>query len=337
MMEQTLTRELEVAVDAVRQASQVCRQVQANLVTADTLEKKDRSPVTVADFASQAVVCAGLAGVFPDDPVVGEEGSAALRGDDNATMRAAVTQHVQSVLADATPNDVLEWIDRGGASGDTPRYWTLDPIDGTKGFLRGEQYAVALALIEEGQVVLGVLGCPNLPMGDEPGALIVAVRGEGAWMLSLDGQGTDGQAIGVTDVADPSTARFCESVESGHSDQGAAAQIANTLGIANDPVRMDSQVKYAAVARGDAEIYLRLPTRADYREKIWDHAAGMIVVQEAGGTVTDVTGKALDFTHGRTLEANRGIIATAGRIHDPVVKAVGQALNQSSNLGADQA
>jgi hypothetical protein len=65
---------------------------------------------------------------------------------------------------------------------------------------------------------------------------------------------------------------------------------------------------------GDASIYLRLPTRADYREKIWDHAAGMFVVEQAGGRVTDVTGAPLDFRHGRRLETNRGVIATDGPV-----------------------
>ena len=75
-------------------------------------------------------------------------------------------------------------------------------------------------------------------------------------------------------------------------------------------MRLDSQAKYAVVARGEAEAYLRLPTRADYREKIWDHAAGVLIVEEAGGTVTDITGRPLEFTHGRDLAANRGVIVT---------------------------
>ena len=126
----------------------------------------------------------------------------------------------------------------------------------------------------------------------------------------------------VSDVDDPRCAAFCESVESGHSSHGDSARIAALLGVQAPPYRIDSQCKYAAVSRGDASIYLRLPTRADYQEKIWDHGAGSIVVEEAGGTVTDVTGTPLDFSLGRTLANNRGIIATNGRFHDEVVSAV---------------
>ncbi len=89
--------------------------------------------------------------------------------------------------------------------------------------------------------------------------------------------------IQTTDISDSALASFCESVESGHSSHDDAAKIAERLGVTKPPFRIDSQCKYAAVARGDASIYLRLPTRADYEEKIWDHAAGWVVIREAGG------------------------------------------------------
>ena len=68
----------------------------------------------------------------------------------------------------ARPSPNMAAIDRGNYKGAAHgRHWTLDPIDGTKGFLRGEQYAVCLALIEDGEVVLGVLGCPHLPVSGD--------------------------------------------------------------------------------------------------------------------------------------------------------------------------
>lgn len=312
--------QLKAAVAAVRAASDVCRKVQLNLVTADSMQKKDQSPVTVADFASQAIVCRMLKDAFPDVPVVGEEDSGELRADTEGalTLRATIAHH-----SGLSVDRALDAIDHGGfdpsAPGSTSTFWTLDPIDGTKGFLRGEQYAVALALIEEGQVVLGVLGCPNL---DREGVMMTAVRGQGTRRLTLDATGGEGELVKVSGTTEMARAKFCESVESGHSDQDASVKIAADLGITAEPYRIDSQCKYAAVARGDAEIYLRLPTKPGYREKIWDHAAGMIVVQEAGGTVTDVAGNPLDFSKGRQLDNNRGIIATGGVAHHLVVEAV---------------
>jgi len=324
----TLTDELTAAVAAVRAAARVCRAVQERLISPETIEKKDKSPVTVADYASQAVVCAALAEMLPDDRVVGEEAADALREQANAAVRAVVTEQVAAARGEAvSEQQVLAWIDRGGAPATGGRYWTLDPIDGTKGFLRKQQYAVALGLIENGAVVLGVLGCPNLPadtneLASGTGVLFTAVRGQGARQYSLDDDDDAGLPVAVTAIAGPAEACLCESVESGHSDQSSSARIAELLGITREPFRIDSQCKYAAVARGDAQIYLRLPTRADYEEKIWDHAAGKIVVEEAGGRVSDITGAPLDFSQGRTLKRNKGVIATCGTIHDEVVKAV---------------
>jgi 3'(2'), 5'-bisphosphate nucleotidase len=227
---------------------------------------------------------------------------------------------------------VLDWIDRGGtgqASG--PRYWTVDPIDGTKGFLRAEQYAVALALLEDFQVVVGVLGCPNLqhPLGR--GALLVAVQNEGTLLVPLDGETSEGAKVRVSDISDATAARLCESVESGHSSHSRSARIAARLGISAQPLRMDSQAKYAAVARGDAQIYLRMPTRADYREKIWDHAAGLIVLAEAGGRVTDIHGQPLQFQYGRRFEQNQGVVATNGSLHHHVLDAIRDTLGEEGD------
>lgn len=324
--------ERRVAVDAVVEACRLCRAVQAALVSEETLAKKDRSPVTVADFGAQALVSADLAGAFPRDPLVGEEDAGQLREAANAELRSRVVRHVQAIRFGMDEGRILAAIDRGtyggGAQG---RHWALDPIDGTKGFLRGQQYAVALALIDQGQVVVGVLGCPNLPLDwarpeGPKGCLFIAVRGQGATMHPIDGP--EEQRIAVTAVTDLADAAFCESVESAHSAHDDSAKVAAILGVKAPPTRIDSQCKYAAVARGDASIYLRLPTRKDYQEKIWDHAAGWLVVTEAGGRVSDIHGRPLDFSLGRTLTNNKGVVATNGQVHDRVIEAVRQATGQ---------
>jgi len=326
----TNAQELRVAIEAVEVASQLCSRVQAGLVAGASMDKQDKSPVTVADFGAQAVVTHALRGAFPDIPLVGEEDADALREPGNQGLADQVIGHVTGAVPAIDPGEVLDLIDYGthggGASG---RHWTLDPIDGTKGFLRMDQYAVALALIEDGEVVLGVLGCPNLPAdsGDPDGArgcLFAAAQGQGAFQRGMDG-GAE-QAIHVTDIQETAQANFCESVEAAHSSQSDAAQVAERLGITAEPFRIDSQCKYAAVSRGDASIYLRLPTRKDYQEKIWDHAAGAIVVREAGGQVSDVMGRELDFSQGRTLAQNSGVIVTNGALHAPVVAAVREVL-----------
>ncbi|MGC1276486.1 MAG: 3'(2'),5'-bisphosphate nucleotidase [Planctomycetaceae bacterium] len=328
-MSSRYAKDVPIAIEAVRRAAVICRTVQAG-ITRDSIEKKDKSPVTVADFASQAVICQALHTAFPDDPVIGEEDAAELRTAEMAPFLERIVAELAAVGIRTAGGEVCDWIDRGRANDYRERFWTLDPIDGTKGFLRGEQYAISLALIVDGKIDIGILGCPNLSISRESrdegrengGSLFVALRGEGATVAPLDEADGKGRTVQVSTIADASQARLCESVESGHSAHGASAEIAKRLGIAQEPVRLDSQAKYAVVADGRADVYLRLPTRKDYVEKIWDHAGGVIVVEEAGGTVTDVDGKPLQFTHGRGLNANRGVIVTNGRLHEQVLKAV---------------
>jgi HAL2 family 3'(2'),5'-bisphosphate nucleotidase len=326
-------RERECAVRAVREAARLCRAVRRSLEPG-VLAKADRSPVTVADFGSQALVGLALAEAFPDDPLIAEEDAGELRQTGNSGLLAEVVARVQSMRPGLDAESVCAAIDRGGATTFADRFWTLDPIDGTKGFLRNEQYAIALALVLGGRVVVAALACPNLPPdpGDagyasgDRGSVFAAVRGQGAFVTALDDDGEDPSwmPIGVSSRDDPAEARFCESVESGHSAHGESAALAARLGFVTTPLRLDSQAKYGVVARAEADVYLRLPTRADYREKIWDHAAGTLIVEEAGGTVTDVAGRPLEFTHGRELAANRGVIVTNGRLHRRVIEGLAE-------------
>ena len=186
--------------------------------------------------------------------------------------------------------------------------WTLDPIDGTKGFLRGGQYAVCLALLVDARVELGVIGCPNLPSTPTPsssstdtsgstatpddagadprdtGALFVAVRGHGTHQLPLRVQlAPSAPAVHRRRLNMPRLAihelSFLESVEKAHAALDTNARIAARLGVRAEPMRMDSQAKYAALVRGDGGggVYLRLPVAGGgrgggaggYQEKIW--------------------------------------------------------------------
>lgn len=320
-------KELQTAIAAVRIAARVTQAVQKQ-ISDDVLEKKDRSPVTIADYASQAVICHALKEAFPDVPIVGEEDAEELRTGDNAQFVGRILEELAAIGVMTTADEVCSWIDHGNGKAGS-RFWTLDPIDGTKGFLRGQQYAISLALIVDGELTVAAVGCPNLPLdpaGDSStGSLFFAVKGQGASVISIEGDSVniaEAQPVKTGAALAWPDARLCESVESGHSSHSRSAQIAESLGITKEPVRLDSQAKYAVVARGEADIYLRLPTRANYQEKIWDHAGGALVVQEAGGTVSDINGKPLDFTRGHELTENRGVVVSNGPLHDAVVTAV---------------
>jgi 3'(2'), 5'-bisphosphate nucleotidase len=313
-------RLLAVGVEAVQLAVTVARRVQAETERL-SLAKSDKSPVTVADFGVQAVVARHLAAELGELVLVGEESARDARED--ARILGGTIDAVRSVWPDANADAVLAAIDRGAGEPQPAGFWTLDPIDGTKGFLRGQQYCISLAYIEHGQPVVGVLGCPNLPLErdrpfdppDPQGSFYYAVAGQGAY------DGTGNRIHGSE--PEPGSIAFCESVEEAHSDQEGNRRLVESLGVSRvRSIRIDSQCKYAVVARGQADAYLRLPKDDTYVEKIWDHAAGSLVATEAGCIVSDVRGEPLDFSQGRRLERNRGVVVATRSLHAKLIAAL---------------
>jgi 3'(2'), 5'-bisphosphate nucleotidase len=345
--------ELKVAELAVQRAAILTKAVFREKVKG-TISKDDRSPVTIGDFGAQALINQAIKKNFPNDEIVGEEDASFLRKQ--KALSSQIWESVKDAKLDDAEADsllggrlesedaMLDAIAQGNSAGGAKgRIWALDPIDGTKGFLRGGQYAVCLALIVDGDVKVGVLGCPNLPMDDSApltqdiggnqtddegrGVLFSAILHEGASSRPLStGSLGSKRTLSVRHFTDVSQAVFCESVEPGHSSKGDNAAIAELLGIKTKAVQLDSQAKYAIVARGAGDLYLRMPVGKDYQEKIWDHAAGDLIVREAGGEVTDMNGKRLNFSLGRTLRDNKGVIATPKNVHAQVLRAVQQVL-----------
>jgi 3'(2'), 5'-bisphosphate nucleotidase len=301
--------ERQVAIAAVRKAAELCRKVS---IKAKTI-KADSSPVTIADFGSQAIINHEISKVFPNDAIVGEEDSSYVKSD-HTLMKS-----LQELLDGYTPEQICALIDLGNDhGGPRKRFWTLDPIDGTKGFLRGGQYAICLGLIEDGVPKVSVMATPNLPFPDlgskTLGTIFVAVKDHGAFQASLFENGDmEETAIHSGSNENFSNCKWTESFEPAHSAQNRSASILSRLGINAASIRMDSQAKYGLIARGEAHVYLRIPTKPDYEENIWDHAIGTLLVEESGGIVGDLDGNPLDFTKGRTLGKLHGIAAVNSR------------------------
>ncbi|MFK5955298.1 MAG: inositol monophosphatase family protein [Planctomycetota bacterium] len=328
-----LDRILEVAQEAGRQAAHLCRAVHAD--TPESMDKGDKSPVTIADYGSQAVILRLIGEAFPDHGVISEEGSEHLResaGDDGIKKIVGLVN--DRIGGGADFDQVCNWIDHAGVEG-AEYTWAIDPIDGTKGFLRRQQYAVAIGLMKNGVPFAGVLVCPNLPIDldqadGQKGVMFVAAKGRGAFSVAIDGG--ESEQIHVSTNADPSTWRVLGSVESAHGDPSLVIAMMEEAGVGGGFVRYDSQVKYGVVANGSSEIYLRPRSKPDYRENIWDHVAGVIVCEEAGGRVTDTDGKDLDFSLGKRLLENRGILATCGGVvHEAVVAGLAAAEKRTSS------
>jgi len=193
-------------------------------------------------------------------------------------------------------------------------------------------------LLEDGIPTIGILACPNLPFTDGSGSssvgcIFVACKGKGCFQLDLEELSNrppkrlDSSSAALRDL---STARFCVGVEQGFADPvGKCKEMAEHLHgrLADDgsgeilyAVRMDSQAKYGVVARGDAEFYVRLP-KPEHRDWIWDVAPGVLVLEEAGGVVSDANGKPLDFSVGAKLTSN-GILGARSRLqHEALLNA----------------
>ncbi|CAG98889.1 3'(2'),5'-bisphosphate nucleotidase [Kluyveromyces lactis] len=345
-------KELAVATQAVRKASLLTKRIQADVISSSnsTITKSDQSPVTIGDYSCQAIIINAIKSNFKDDAVVGEESSDGLTDSFISEILTTIQDNdkvYSEVFADVTQQEekdvpfvneefplnsieeIKRVIDFGNYSGgNTGRFWCLDPIDGTKGFLRGDQFAVCLALVVDGEVQIGVIGCPNLKLSNygasdlsdslSAGYIFRAVRGQGAqYSITTESQWRE---IHTRDVENTSDLVSLEGVEKGHSSHDEQAIIKKDLGITKSQ-HLDSQVKYCLLALGLGDLYLRLPIKMSYAEKIWDHAAGNVILEEAGGIHTDaLEDQRLDFGKGRTLQT-KGVIASCGpqSLHSRVV------------------
>ncbi len=317
-----------VAVGAVRDAIPLARSLEGR---AQASIKSDASPVTVADLAVQAVIGERLASAFPDDPLIAEEDAAVMRADPDLSSR--VVEVVRQIIGDATIERVVAWI--GDARSELcSRFWTVDPIDGTKGFLHGRQYVVAVALVIDRSVALSVIGCPRLSLihadgamtiGRRPshGGIAIAVRGHGAWWSGADEDVC--HRLAVSTCRDVSIARVVQSFESPHGDPERFARVLGSLGNVQPSLLMDSQAKHVTVAAGTSDLLIRLPPNSEFHDAVWDQAAGSLLIEEAGGRVTDLAGQPLDFTSGRRVLRNTGVLASNGLLHEAALEAVQRA------------
>lgn len=222
--------ELSLGLRAVHRASILTKSVLRSLnnsVSAET--KADDSPVTIADFAAQAVLTSCIHAVYPSDRFIGEESAEALRQNDGLAERVwelvqrarkaegsekSDVQHVLGHDSEAptltfpeSKEEMLRLIDLGCCEETNEgRVWVMDPVDGTASFMENKQFAVCLCLLVDGVQQVGVIGCPNLkfdvhgPLGanrihedlvDEAGYGVVlsAVKGQGTYVRSMHATG----------------------------------------------------------------------------------------------------------------------------------------------------
>lgn len=347
------SHEKRVAELAVLRASILTKNIQS---TVKEISKDDDSPVTIADFAAQAIIIGTLHHAFPNDCFLGEESSKALRADEQlcskvynlvreTAMSTPPDPEVIKIPCPDTTGEMLAWIDLGGSGqgGGEGRFWVMDPVDGTAAFLRGQQYAVSLALIENGREVVGVLGCPNISPDmtrvteDDVdtvgfGIMLTAVRGQGATWGTMTPQGLhELKALPLQSPEPrlPSKLHIvgCTACNVTRHDQ--IAQLAAKFQVKFPDTQIwSSHIRYAALIVGDANAHFWIPAGPSSKMYIWDHAGSQLIFTEFGGKVTDLDGKPVDFGAGRALNRNEGLIVAREDIYEPVLAAMREIIEE---------
>jgi len=308
---------------AVRQAAVLCQHVQEHYLVSN--DKGGHEPVTIADYGAQAILSRCISLHFPDDAILAEEQGGQFMELVSEDQRKEVIRLISQILGiTVTQVDVVKWLDYG-QNREANRMWVIDPIDGTKGYISMRNYAIAVGLMIDRKPVGGIIGAPAYPGG----AQLFHTQSGNAYMQPL--KGGEVKRIHVSNRTAAANLRALESVEKSHANHDRMQRVREVAGLGEaELVHIDSMEKYARIAAGDAEIYLRLPRIGSTRPfMIWDHCAGTAIVEAAGGKVTDVDGAPLDYSSGKTLN-NQGIIVSNGAIHDRVIAAVQKILAEEA-------
>lgn len=281
--------------------------------------KQDLSPVTFADLGVQVIITEWLIKKFGKFSLIAEETL-----EDAFTHWRKVSSIVSFLNRFGVEVDILDmpkmFIVNKVQPDHSEGYWVLDPIDGTKGFLRGGQYAISLAYVEGDMVKVGFLICPRLELPElfednTKGVIFFAEAGKGAWVAPMDDMQRK-KRIRVSCRNEFEESVLLSSYESSHTDREKSEKFKECLGITKE-MQVDSQVKYGLLACGLGDLILRFPPKEhpDYKEKIWDHAGGTIILEEAGGKVTDLYGNRFGFKPDTYFSQNVGVFASNGILH----------------------
>jgi len=227
--------------------------------------KGDASPLTAADIASHHLLCEGLAKLEPKLPVLSEENAGKIASDER-----------------------LGW----------DRYWLIDPLDGTKEFVkRNGEFTINIALVENGRPVLGIVHVPVAGMS------YIGLAGQGAESRDRDGQS---RALHVAGAVDSRPVRIVGSRSHGG---GEIDDFAARLG-EHEFLAVGSALKFCLVASGEADVYPRLKPTCE-----WDTAAGQAVLEAAGGSVVERNGTPLRYNQRESL-VNPHFLASGNPAHD---------------------
>lgn len=257
--------ELPVAAKLALEAGDIAMRYHGEDISVDL--KLDDEPVTVADHECSAHIVAGLRKAFPDDVVISEEVA-----DDARRLSAE-------------------------------RVWYVDPIDGTKDFIRGQNgYCVMIGLTIEAVPTVGTVYQPN------SGALLFAAKNAGGW---LHREGSC-RRLSTSDRTRPEDARYLRSKSRIPADWD---RIASELGLARGETIASIGLRLCTIALGASDLYVNPYTKSSS----WDTCGPQVILEEAGGTLTDMHGLPLRYDD-VSCKHRRGVVASNGHMHDSVIQ-----------------
>lgn len=283
--------------------------------------KSDGSFVTPADYAVQYCLQKKLSSTFPKIPFIGEE---TLDPEYDHYKCSKILQFVHTLYPEATDEDLLATLTLT-AKDSASLYWLVDPIDGTAGFIKNRFFAIALSLIYNNQPILAVMACPS-PC--HTFKIYSAAKNHGTSLFGTATQGRRRLQAGET-----LTGKFCEASLAARNQQHHSTRLLS-LALPGQPqaYRVDSQYKYAMVAEGIVDFFIRYPFVIS-RTRAWDHVPGAFLVEEAGGIVTDIFGHALNHCQDDFTLENHPVILASGnpQIHSTTLEALQKQYKASSH------
>jgi len=296
-------KELSLAIKLVKKASEITEWFRTKHFS--SFLKKDDSPVTLADFASQIFILSEIRKNFPEDQVIAEEESGVFLN----SKAEEILKRCYASLEINLKKNLKETLNYRGPSSN--RQWTVDPIDGTQGFQKNLAYAVGIGFMVQSEPKICAISVPNHKNTNL--AIFSAEKNHGAKVSYGD---QDFFEIKVSNIKELRTSRMCYSL---HYNKPWVLDFAKSIGIINF-IPMDSMAKLCMVAEGSAEIYIK-PMNID-RSFTWDFLPGELLVKEAGGMITDLKGNPIKYINEKCKVTAPGLIASNGINHNVLLNAL---------------
>lgn len=299
----SFNKELSLAIKLVKKASKITEWFRKEKIL--SFEKEDESPVTLADFASQIFIISKIKELFPEDQIIAEEDSGAFLNINAENIIKKCYNSLNLVFEDGF-KDTLNY--RGSISN---RQWTIDPIDGTKGFQKHLAYAIGIGFMVQSEPTVCAISVPNY--NERNLTIFSAEKNHGA-KVSYGNQNFNPIKVSENNII--KNFRVCHSL---HYDKPWVMNFARSLGITSF-VQMDSMAKFCMVADSAADLYIKpLNIKSSFT---WDFLPGDLLVKEAGGVITDLFGNSINYLNEKCIVTAPGLIASNGVLHKDLLNAL---------------